>query len=152
MSSSRRDLIVGIFILVGLSAIAVLSVKVGGLSYTGAGGLALVAHFDQVGGLSVRAPVVIAGVKVGQVTAIELDEDLRARVRIDVDASLALPVDTLAGIRTAGLLGDQFVALQPGGDDRLLRAGDVIDFTESALSLEKLIGSLVQDSGVVSGS
>jgi len=152
MSSSSRDLIVGVFILAGLVAIAVLSVRVGGLSYKGAGGLALEAHFDEIGGLSVRAPVVIAGVKVGQVTAIGLDDDLRARVELDVDATLELSIDTLAGIRTAGLLGDQFVALEPGGEEELLNSGDIIDFTESALSLEKLIGSLVHDSGVGNGS
>ena len=152
MPSSRRDLIVGIFILAGLTAIGILSIRVGGLSYTGDGGLALVAHFDEIGGLSVRAPVVIAGVKVGQVTGIELDDDLRARVELDVDSALELSIDTLAGIRTSGLLGDQFVSLEPGGEEELLGGGDVIDFTESALSLEKLIGSLVQDSGVGSGS
>ncbi len=144
-ASSARDLIVGVFVLAGLLAIAYLSIQVGGLSYKGPGGLLVDARFDEIGGLSVRAPVVISGVKVGQVVEIELDEDLRARVRLDVDRSIELPVDSSASIRTSGLLGDQFVALEPGGEEELLRSGDQIDFTESALNLEKLIGTLVHD-------
>ena len=144
-STTGRDLVVGAFVLVGLVAVAYLSFQVGGLSYKGPGGLNVVARFDEIGGLSVRAPVVISGVKVGQVTGIELDEDLRAEVSLDVDATLELPVDTSASIRTSGLLGDQYIALEPGGEIDMLGPGDVIDFTESALNLEKLIGTLVHD-------
>jgi phospholipid/cholesterol/gamma-HCH transport system substrate-binding protein len=150
-SSSTRDLVVGSFVLLGLLAIAYLSFQVGGLSYKGPGGLQLVAAFDEIGGLSVRAPVVISGVKVGQVVAIELDEDLRAQVVLDLDSSLELPVDTSASIRTSGLLGDQFIAVAPGGEIDLLRSGDRLDFTESALNLEKLIGTLVHDTDLGGG-
>ena len=142
-STPTRDFAVGLFVVAGLAAIAYLSVQVGGLSYTGPGGLALVGSFDEIGGLSVRAPVTIAGVKVGSVDSIVLDEDLRARVSIDVDAALELPIDTAAGIRTSGLLGDQFVALEPGAEDALLENGDEFEFTESALNLDKLIGAVV---------
>jgi phospholipid/cholesterol/gamma-HCH transport system substrate-binding protein len=144
-STSGRDLAVGLFVLAGLLAVAYLSVQVGGLSYKGPGGLELVARFDEIGGLTERAPVVISGVKVGQVVGIGLDENLRAKVRIDLDRSLELPVDTSASIRTAGLLGDQFIALEPGGESELLKSGEEISFTESALNLEKLIGALVHD-------
>ena len=82
------------------------------------------------------------------VEEIELDELLRARVRLDVDRALELPVDTSAGIRTAGLLGDQFIALEPGGEDDLLVSGEEIAYTESALSIERLIGRFVHDSGI----
>ncbi len=149
--NATRDLVVGSFVLLGLLAIAYLSFQVGGLSYKGPGGLQLVAAFDEIGGLSVRAPVVISGVKVGQVVAIDLDEDLRAQVVLDLDSSLELPVDTSASIRTSGLLGDQFVALAPGGEIDLLRSGDQLDFTESALNLEKLIGTLVHDTDLGGG-
>jgi phospholipid/cholesterol/gamma-HCH transport system substrate-binding protein len=143
--SRRRDFSVGIFVLIGLMAVAYLSMQVGGLSYSAPGGMALLAHFDEIGGLSVRAPVVISGVKVGQVTAIDLDEDLRAQVAMDVDSNLVLPIDTSAAIRTAGVLGDQFIALEPGAEEDQLVSGDELSFTESAFNIEKLVGTLVHD-------
>jgi phospholipid/cholesterol/gamma-HCH transport system substrate-binding protein len=89
--------------------------------------------------------VVISGVKVGQVTAIDLDEDLRAQVAMDVDSNLVLPIDTSAAIRTAGVLGDQFIALEPGAEEDQLVSGDELSFTESAFNIEKLVGTLVHD-------
>jgi phospholipid/cholesterol/gamma-HCH transport system substrate-binding protein len=145
-TSPSRDFAVGVFVLIGLAALAYLSLQVGGL--TTKGGLELHATFDQIGGLAERAPVVISGVKVGKVTKIELADDLRARVTLDVDAALELPSDTSASIRTAGLLGDQFIELQPGAEDALLAPGGEIAMTESALSIESLVGSLVHDAGL----
>jgi len=150
--SPVRDLTVGLFVALGLATIAYLSIQVGGVSYVGRGGLVLHATFDEVGGLKPRAPVAVAGVTVGQVREVALDELLRARVTLEVDADLELPVDSSAGIRTQGLLGDQFVALEPGGEDALLKSGEEIEFTESALSIERLIGRFVQDSGIDSKS
>lgn len=147
-SSPRRDLIVGIFVAAGLAALAYLSLQVGGVAYAGRGGLVLTATFDEIGGLKPRAPVAVAGVRVGQVRAIELDELLRAKVTLEVDAGLELPVDSSAGIRTQGLLGDQFIALDPGGEDEVLTSGDEIERTDSALSIERLIGKFVHDSGI----
>jgi phospholipid/cholesterol/gamma-HCH transport system substrate-binding protein len=146
--SSIRDFIVGLFVLAGLGAIAYLSIQVGGLSYKGPGGLELIASFDEIGGLAARAPVAISGVKVGQVARVELDPNLRARVTLDLDSSLVLPVDTTASIRTSGLLGDQFIALEPGGEEQTLKSGEEIAFTESALSLERLIGKFVNNAGL----
>ena len=96
---------------VGLAAIAYLSLQVGGLSYKGEGGLELVAAFDEIGGLRERAPVAIAGVTVGQVTKIELDEMMRARVTLDIESGLELPIDSSAAIRTSGVLGGARPAL-----------------------------------------
>lgn len=146
MESSHRDIIVGLFVMLGLAAIAYLSLQVGGISYNGPGGFELIATFDEIGGLTPRAPVVISGVKVGQVTAIDLDEDLRAAVVLDVRPDLELSIDTSASIRTSGLLGNQFVALEPGGEIDLLSDGESVDFTESALNLEKLIGAFMHGS------
>ena len=146
--SPTRDLMVGAFVLAGLAAVAYLSIQVGGLSYKGPGGFSLVATFDEVGGLKPRAPVAISGVRVGQVKSIALDERLRARVVIDLDPGIALPTDTSAAIHTSGLLGDQFISIEPGGEEELLQAGDEIAYTENALSLERLIGKFVHDSGV----
>jgi len=143
--SPVRDFVVGVFVLAGLGAIAYLSINVGGLSYNGPGGLTLYASFDQTGGLKPRAPVVISGVKVGQIANIELGKDYRARATLDLDPKLALPTDTTASIQTAGLLGDRYVALQLGAEERTLKSGDEISFTESALILERLIGKLVHN-------
>jgi phospholipid/cholesterol/gamma-HCH transport system substrate-binding protein len=147
-SSPTRDLVVGAFVAAGLAALGYLSIQVGGLSYKGQGGLQLYAVFDEIGGLKERAPVAIAGVTVGQVTGIGLDDVLRARVTLDLDSGLELPIDTSAAVRTSGVLGDQFIALEPGGEEDLLTSGEEIAYTENALSLERLIGKFVHDSGL----
>ena len=144
--SPIRDFTVGLFVLAGLTAIAYLSVQVGGLQ--GERGFHLYATFDQIGGLRPRAPVVVSGVQVGQVSSIELDENLRARVNMDVDPSLELPVDTMASIMTEGVLGNKFIALEPGAEDELLLHGEEVAFTESAVLLERLIGKFVNDAGL----
>jgi len=150
--SPVRDLIVGLFVALGLAAIAYLSIQVGGVNYAGRGGLVLHATFDQIGGLKPRAPVSVAGVRVGKVREIGLDDRLRARVTLEVDKTLVLPVDSSAAIHTEGLLGDQFVALEPGGGETVLKDGDEIEFTESALSIERLVGKFVNNSGIEPGA
>jgi phospholipid/cholesterol/gamma-HCH transport system substrate-binding protein len=142
-----RDLVVGLFVLAGLGAVAYLSLSVGGLSARGPGGLTVFADFDEIGGLKPRAQVVISGVKVGQVASITLDDNYRARVKLDLDARLKLPIDTSASIMTSGLLGDRYVSLQLGGEPEVLKAGDRIAMTESAVVLERLIGKMVYGGG-----
>ena len=150
-SNSRRDLAVGVFVLLGLAAIAYLSLQVGGFSFRDPGGLVLYATFDDIGGLSARSAVRVGGVRVGRVESIGLDEDLRARVRMNLDHGLELSVDSAAAIRTAGLLGDQFIALEPGAEDELLSSGEAFAFTESAVNLDKLVGSVVHGEGPGAG-
>jgi len=149
--SPTRDFIVGLFVFAGLAAIAYLSMSIGGLSFRRDGGLKLYAAFDQIGGLKPRAPVVIAGVRVGQIESIALDENSRARVAIDLRKDLQLPIDTSASIMTSGLLGDQYIALELGGDDKILESGDDISITESAVILERLIGKLIHSTNVGNG-
>ncbi|TDI96913.1 MAG: outer membrane lipid asymmetry maintenance protein MlaD [Deltaproteobacteria bacterium] len=146
--SPIRDFLVGVFVLMGLAAIAYMSVALGGASYRGPGGLQLIVTFDQVGGLKPRSRVVVGGVKVGQISEISLDENLRARVVIDVDERLELPTDTSAAILTSGVLGNQYIELEPGGEEAILKSGDEIEFTQSALILEQMISRLVQNLGV----
>ena len=146
--SPIRDLVVGCFVLAGLAAIAYLSLSVGGISYSGPKGLKISADFDEIGGLKPRAPVVVSGVKVGQVKAITLDKGYRARVELDLEPGLALPVDTSASIVTSGVLGDRYVQLQLGGDPELVKNGEDLGFTESAVILERLIGKFVHNVGV----
>lgn len=147
-NSTTRDLMVGLFVLAGLASLAYLSLRVGGLEIVQAERMVLRATFDDIGGLSVRAPVRIAGVKVGQVSAIGLDEDLRAKVSMEVDAGLELSIDSSAAIRTSGLLGDQFISVELGAEEESLEPGEEFVFTESALSIDKLVGSLIHDAGV----
>lgn len=146
--TAKRDTVVGLFVAVGLLAIAYLSFSIGGINYRGPGGLTLTATFDEIGGLKARAPVLIAGVKVGQVTAIELDANFRARVLLDLDANLKLPVDSSAAIRTAGLLGDQNIHLAPGAETEFLTSGEEIAYTESAIVIESLVGKLIHNLGL----
>ena len=143
--SPVRDLLVGLFVLLGLGAVAYLSISVGGVTYNGPGGFHVHAGFDETGGLKARAPVVISGVKVGQVSAIGLDDRYRARVDLDLDPGVKIPTDTTASIVTAGLLGDRYISLQLGGDDQILKPGEEISFTESAVILERMIGKLVHN-------
>jgi phospholipid/cholesterol/gamma-HCH transport system substrate-binding protein len=147
-SNASRDLFVGLFVLLGLGALGYLSLQIGGLEFRTGERIVLRATFDDIGGLSPRAPVRVAGVKIGQVSAIELNEDLRATVSLDVEAGLDLSIDSSAAIRTAGLLGDQYIAVELGAEDEALADGDEFSFTESALSIDKLVGRLVHDAGV----
>jgi len=146
--SATRDFIVGLFVIVGLAAIAYLSFSVGGLSLGSNGGLHLFATFDQIGGLKPRAKVEISGVRVGQVESIGLNPDLRAKVELDLERDLKLPIDTTASIVTSGLLGDQYISLQIGGEEDVLKPGEEITFTESAVILERLIGQFIHNTNV----
>ncbi len=146
--SRNRDFVVGLFVLIGLAALAYLSLSVGGVTYTGRKGLLIYADFDEIGGLKERSPVVISGVKVGEVSTIGLADDYRAKVTFNLDPTLKLPIDTTASIVTSGVLGDRYVSLQPGGDDQILKAGDEITFVESAVILERLLGKLIHNTDV----
>lgn len=143
--SPVRDLIAGLFVVVGLAAVAFLAFRVGEAPFSDRGGLPLYATFDEISGLKTLAPVDIAGVRVGRVTAIELDDDYRARVTMDLDPALELPIDTSASIITGGLLGDRYISLQLGGETEILKPGEEIAFTESAVVLERLIGKVVNN-------
>jgi phospholipid/cholesterol/gamma-HCH transport system substrate-binding protein len=143
-----HDFLVGCFLLLGIAAMAYLSFRVGGLASGPPGGFTVFASFDEIGGLKPRSAVVISGVKVGQVKAIVLDKSYRARVELDLEPGLAIPVDTSASIVTSGVLGDRYVQLQLGGDPALVKNGEDIGFTESAVILERLIGKFIHNVGV----
>ena len=148
METSIRDLVVGLFVAAGLAALAYLSISLGGLTYTGPGGLEIYATFDEIGGLAPRAPVVIGGVRVGEVDSITLDpEDFRARVKLDLDPGLKLPDDSSAAIYTEGVLGNKYVSLAPGASEDILESGQEISYTQSATVLERLIGKVIQNLG-----
>lgn len=143
-----RDFLVGCLVLLGLGAIAYLSLRVGGLAGAPPGGFTVFATFDEIGGLKPRSPVSVSGVKVGQVKAITLDQSYRARVELDLIPTIELPADTSASIVTSGVLGDRYVQLQLGADTERIKAGEDIAFTESAVVLERLIGKFIHNVGV----
>jgi phospholipid/cholesterol/gamma-HCH transport system substrate-binding protein len=145
--SPARDLVAGIFVLIGILAVATLAFRIGEDPFAEHGSLVLYATFDEASGLKRLASVDISGVRVGRVTAIELDNDYRARVRMNLTDGLELPTDTSASIVTAGVLGDRYVSLQLGGEEILLESGEEISFTESAVILERLIGKVLDNVG-----
>lgn len=145
MSRTTMDLWVGVFVAMGIAALFFLALKVGSISGSDIQSPYLLsARFDNIGGLKVRAPVKVAGVLVGRVSEIRYDnERFQAEVVFTVDGRYKFPTDTFANILTSGLLGEQYLGLDPGGEDKLLAAGDVIKKTQSAVVLEKLISQFM---------
>ena len=145
MSRKLLDLWVGIFVAMGLAGVLFLALKVGNIS---AGNFAetypLTAKFANIGGLKVRAPVKSAGVVVGRVADIRFDaKNYEAVVTFHINESYRFPKDTFALILTAGLLGEQYIGLDPGGDEKMLQPNDVITKTQSAVVLESLISQFM---------
>lgn len=145
MSRTTLDLWVGFFVAVGLGALLFLALKVGNLASASSGETyAIHAKFDNIGGLKVRGAVKSAGVVVGRVSEIRFDaEAYQAIVTILVDARYKFPRDTFATINTSGLLGEQYIGFEVGGDTAMLKAGDTIKKTQSAVVLEKLISQFM---------
>ncbi|MBK5912857.1 outer membrane lipid asymmetry maintenance protein MlaD [Rhodocyclus purpureus] len=145
MNRKLIDLWVGIFVAIGIAAFLFLALKVGNMSSANFAETYVVqAKFDNIGGLKVRAPVKSAGVVVGRVADIRFDpENYQAVVALKLESRYQFPKDTFASILTSGLLGEQYVGLDVGGDDRMLAAGDVIAKTQSAVVLEKLISQFL---------
>lgn len=145
MQRSGYDLWVGIFVVGGIVALLILAMKVGNMTSVGAGETyQLTAQFENIGGLKPRAPVKSAGVVVGRVGSIQFDnEKFIARVTLNLDKNYKFPKDSSASILTSGLLGEQYVGLEGGGDAAMLNPGDRIRQTQSAVVLEKLIGQFL---------
>lgn len=145
MSRTTLDLWVGFFVAIGLAALVFLALKVGNLAASSSGETyALQAKFDNIGGLKSRAAVKSAGVVVGRVSEIRFDpENYAAVVTMSVDSRYKFPRDTFATINTSGLLGEQYIGFEVGGDTEMLKAGDSIKKTQSAVVLEKLISQFM---------
>jgi phospholipid/cholesterol/gamma-HCH transport system substrate-binding protein len=145
MSRKSIDLWVGFFVVVGFAALLFLALRVGNLSAANfAETYTLTAKFDNIGGLKVRGPVKSAGVVVGRVAEIGFDpQAYEAVVTMTIDSRYQFPKDTFASILTAGLLGEQYIGLDAGGDEKMMKAGDVIAKTQSAVVLEKLISQFM---------
>ena len=154
MHRTTLDLWVGIFVTAGVAALFVLALKVGNASGVSVSdGYQVVAEFDNIGGLKVRAPVKSAGVVVGRVEGISLDtRTFRANVALRIDKRYPFPKDSSASILTAGLLGEQYIGMDGGGDEQNLKDGDRLKITQSAIVLEKVIGQFLYGKAAETGA
>lgn len=146
MSRRQSEILIGLFIMIGFAAVAILGIQVSDIAEeSDRESYSVIARFDNIGGLKVRSPVRMGGVLVGRVSDISLDLDsLSPIVTMEIfNQYNQLPTETSASILTAGLLGEQYLSLSPGGDDEVLVDGDEIEFTQSALVIEELIGKFL---------
>jgi phospholipid/cholesterol/gamma-HCH transport system substrate-binding protein len=145
MGKKQLEMLVGSFVLLGLLALVFLAMRAANLGAAGGGDTySVTARFDNIGGLKVRAPVRTAGVTVGRVKRINLDaKTYQGVVEMEIERRFQFPKDSAAKILTSGLLGDQYVGMDPGGDDKNLVAGDTLPQTQSAVVLENLIGQFL---------
>ncbi len=141
MQRKSLDVWVGLFVVLGAAALLFLALKAGNMSTLSFGkSYDVVARFDNIGGLKPGAPVKSAGVVVGRVESIAFDnKKFLARVTLRIDKTYQFPTDTTASILTSGLLGEQYVGLDGGGDDKILNDGDQMKLTQSAMVLERMI-------------
>ncbi|PID45185.1 MAG: outer membrane lipid asymmetry maintenance protein MlaD [Proteobacteria bacterium] len=137
---------VGLFVLLGMVSLFILAFKVSnvGSSLSAPSTYKVQAYFDNVGGLRTRAKVTLSGVNVGRVVAVTYDSKVgRALVTMELEKQYALSSDTQASIYTAGLLGEQYISLEPGAEDEVLKDGDSIFLSQSALVLEEIVGKVL---------
>ena len=140
------EIAVGVFIAAGMAALFLLAMQVSNLSNRGSGETYnIIAAFENIGGLKVRSPVTVSGVRVGRVDAIDYDStSFEAVVTLRIDKTYSsFPEDTSASILTSGLLGEQYIALEPGGSEINLVDGDRIQLTQSALVMEQVVGQFL---------
>lgn len=145
MNRATLDLWVGFFVAIGLASLLFLALKVGNLASSNVGETyRLQAEFDNIGGLKVRAPVKSAGVVVGRVSEVRFDpESYKAVVAMQVDSRYKFPRDTILTINTSGILGEQYIGFEVGGDTEMLKDGATVRKTQSAVVLEKLISQFM---------
>ncbi len=149
MQRATLDLWVGFFVVAGIAAILFLALRVGNMgAFNNAETYSVKASFENIGGLKPRAPVKSAGVVVGRVSEVGFDpHSYEAVVTLSLDAQYKFPKDTSAAIMTSGLLGEQYVGLEAGGDNKMLANGDTLKLTQGAVVLENLIGQFLYNKG-----
>lgn len=144
MKQTTVETAVGIFVLIGVVCVGYLAIRLGKMEWIGDSYYRIYARFQSVSGLKVGASVEMAGVEMGQVESISLDhEEQVAIVKMKIQKGVELTDDVIASVKTAGLIGDKYISLSPGGSDRVLKPGEVIIETESAVDLESLISKYV---------
>ncbi|ORJ62926.1 outer membrane lipid asymmetry maintenance protein MlaD [Geothermobacter hydrogeniphilus] len=144
MKKFNIEIAVGLFLVLSFLCFAYISIKLGNLNLFGNPTYQVVARFESISGLKVGANIEIAGVKVGRVAAIHLDQDdYEAVVNLEINNKTRIQEDSIASIRSAGIIGDKYVSISPGGSDDYLKAGDEITETESAINIEELISKYI---------
>ncbi|EWS65709.1 outer membrane lipid asymmetry maintenance protein MlaD [Hydrogenophaga aromaticivorans] len=154
MNKRSTEILVGLFVVLGALGLLFLALKAANLGSFSNGGETYVvqARFDNIGGLKARAPVRSAGVNVGRVTSVVLDtQTYQGLATMEINKNVVFPKDSSAKILTSGLLGDQYIGIEPGGDTKNLASGDVITQTQSAVVLENLIGQFLFDKAADGG-
>ena len=142
MERSKVDVAVGIFVIVGILALAYLSIKLGQVSLLGASGYAITADFPSIGGLKAGSTVEIAGVEIGRVESIGL-VDYQARVVFRINSNVKLQDDAIASIKTKGLIGEKFVRISPGGSDKIIPPGGKLREIEPPVDFEELLSKYI---------
>ncbi len=143
MKKSNLEFLVGVFVLAGLASVAYLAIKLGSGALMGGDTYLLEARFTNAGGLHAGGNVQMAGVTVGRVEAVRIDpQDFSAIADLRISSKLQLPTDSMASVKTSGLIGDKFISLSAGADDTHLVPGERITMTESAVDLESLISKM----------
>jgi phospholipid/cholesterol/gamma-HCH transport system substrate-binding protein len=144
--STTQDTLVGLFVASGIAALFFMSLQISNLgAFNEKNNYTITADFENTGGLKVKAPVVVGGVRIGRVVGISLDKkNFRSVVSMSIDPQYnTLPEDTSASVFTSGLLGEQYISLEPGGSDEVLKNNSKLEITQSAVVLEELIGQLL---------
>jgi len=143
MKKTYLEFIVGVFLAIGIGCLAWLSIKLARKDFFATGGYEVQAAFSNGGGLRRGTPVVIAGVEVGRVESVGL-QDYEAKVRMVIQPGVALQSDTIASIKTKGLIGEKYIELTPGASDKTIKPGGIIRETQPPMDLEGLIGKYIQ--------
>lgn len=139
MNNRKIEFLVGSFVIVGIAAVLYLAIQIGSARFFGSDSYELEARFSSAAGVNAGSRIEIAGVPVGVVKDVKLDENFFAIVTLELPNTLELDDDTIASVKTAGLIGDRFISLSPGGSGFPMESGDRIVDTESALDIESLI-------------
>jgi len=141
MKKYAMETVVGIFVAIGLLAIAYMTVKLGHVNILGADSYSLNARFTDVSGLRTGSPVNVYGIEIGRVEAVTIDQqNERALVELSISNNVSIYADAIASIRTEGLIGDKYISIDPGGSEEQLKPGDMIIETQSAIDIVDLVG------------
>jgi len=144
MQSYRKvEIIVGIFVLVGVLSMSWMAIKLGQIGGMGSSGYTLKATFEDAGGLRVGADVMMAGVSIGRLSSIGLNDDSEAVLTMEIQNNIHLSTDAIAAVRTKGIIGERYIRMSQGADDEVLNNGDEMEETESAINIEDLISKYI---------